>query len=90
MTLVSHVTLSDPATQSWLAAVSRRMQMLGGTAAEAQLRADRLLERVVSGQAAMLAYEKVFLLMGLTLSASCILLLALRTGRASGGGGAAH
>jgi DHA2 family multidrug resistance protein len=88
--LVSHVTLSDPATQSWLAAVTHRMQQLGGTAAEAQLRAERVLERVVSGQAAMLAYEKVFLLMGLTLSASCILLLALRTGRASGGSGAAH
>jgi len=88
--LVSHVTLSNPTTRSWLDAVTHRMQMLGGSAAEAQLRADRLLDRVVSAQAAMLAYEKVFLLMGLTLSASCLLLLLLRTGRASGGGGAAH
>jgi DHA2 family multidrug resistance protein len=88
--LVSHVSLSDPTTRAWLDAVTRRMQSLGGSLAGAQLRAERLLDRVISGQAAMLAYEKIFLMMGLILMGSCVMLFALRTGRTTGGGGAAH
>jgi DHA2 family multidrug resistance protein len=86
--LVSHVTMDDPATRAWLFGVTRRMQQLGGTLAEAQLKAERVLDRVISGQAAMLAYEKIFLMMGLVLMGSCVMLFAFRTGRTAGSGGA--
>jgi DHA2 family multidrug resistance protein len=88
--LVSHVSLSEPTTRAWLDAVTRRMQSLGGSLAGAELRAERLLDRVISGQAAMLAYEKIFLMMGLVLMGSCVMLFALRTGRTTGSGGVAH
>jgi DHA2 family multidrug resistance protein len=88
--LVAHITTSDPATRAWLDMVTRRMQQLGGTLAEAQLKAEKVLDRVVTGQAAMLAYEKIFLMMGLILMASCLMLFALRTGRIARGAGAGH
>ncbi len=88
--LVTHVTPTSPATRGWLDFVTRRFQALGGSLGEAQLKAEKLLDRVISGQAAMLAYEKIFLMMGFVLFASCVMLFALRTGRTSGSGGAAH
>jgi DHA2 family multidrug resistance protein len=88
--LVSHVSLSDPATQAWLEVVTRRMQLLGGSLQGAQLKAERLLDMVISGQAAMLGYARIFWMMGLILTGSCVMLFALRTGRVSGTGGGAH
>ncbi len=88
--LVSHVSLSDPTTRQWLAFVSRRMQMLGGSLQGAQLRAQAILDRVVTGQAAMLSYDRIFLMMGSILMLSCVMLFVFRTGRTVGTGGAAH
>jgi cell division protein FtsL len=61
----------------------------GGTLAEAQSRAHGLLEQVLRQQASVVAFEKVFLTMGITFALALPLLLLFRTGRARGGG-AAH
>jgi MFS transporter, DHA2 family, multidrug resistance protein len=56
-----------------------------GGLAEAQLKAHALLERALGQQASMVAFEKVFLTMGLAFVAALPLLLLFRTGRVRGG-----
>jgi hypothetical protein len=63
---------------------------LGASLPQADQRAHALLEAVLHQQASMVAFEKVFLTMGLTFAAALPLLLLFRTGRARGVGGAAH
>ena len=48
------------------------------------------MARVIEGQAAVISFEKVFLIMGTAFLLATPLLLLFRTGRVSGGGGAAH
>src|SRR5262249_4940000 len=62
----------------------------GGTLDEAQAKAHALLEQVLRQQSSVVAFEKVFLIMGITFTLALPLLLLLRTGRARGGGGPAH
>src|SRR5439155_500847 len=64
--LVPHLSLAEPSTRVWLEQVSRRMLSAGGTLAEAQNRAYGALEGVLRQQASMVAFEKVFLTMGIT------------------------
>jgi DHA2 family multidrug resistance protein len=84
--LSAHLTASDAATRGWLDAVTRSMQHLGGSLAQAQVRASALLELRLNQQASVFAFEKVFLIMGLSFTAVLPLLLLFRTGRARGGG----
>jgi len=84
--LASHLTASDTATRGWLEAVTGSMQRFGGTIAEAQLKASAVLGLKLAQQASVFAFEKVFLIMGLSFTAVLPLLLLFRTGRARGGG----
>jgi DHA2 family multidrug resistance protein len=87
--LLPHLTTFDPAASSWLENTTHAMLRQGGTHALAQTKAYALLELVLRRQASMLAFEKVFLVMGITFLCGLPLLLLFRTGRA-GGGGIAH
>jgi DHA2 family multidrug resistance protein len=87
--LLPHLSAAEPATMAWLQHATARMVGLGGTLAEAQQRAHALLESVLRQQASMVAFEKVFLTMGITFTLALPLLLLFRTGRARGGA-AAH
>jgi hypothetical protein len=86
---VSHLSESDPTTVEWLRHATARMLGEGGSLAEAQAKAHALLEQVLQQQASVVAFEKVFLIMGVTFFLALPLLLLFRTGRARGGG-AAH
>jgi hypothetical protein len=66
------------------------MLQLGGTVQEAQTRAMTLLDLTLYQQASVIAFEKIFLIMGATFVLALPLLLAFRTGRTQGGAGAAH
>jgi DHA2 family multidrug resistance protein len=79
------VHLTEVTTQSWMDGMTRRMVAAGGSLAQAQLKASQLLESVVRRQASVLAFEKVFLVMGLTFVCGLPLLLLFRTGRARAG-----
>ncbi len=88
--LRAHLNPAEPATAGWLNGVSSRMLQLGGTLQEAQTRAFELLNLKLYQQASVIAFEKVFLIMGALFVLALPLLLAFRTGRTQGGAGAAH
>ena len=87
--LLPHLATGSPAATSWLEQATRRLIALGGSLPEAQQRAQALLEATLRQQASMVAFEKVFLTMGITFVAALPLLLLFRTGRVRGGA-AAH
>ncbi len=87
--LLPHLATGSPAATSWLEQATRRLVALGGSLPEAQQRAQALLEATLRQQASMVAFEKVFLTMGITFVAALPLLLLFRTGRVRGGA-AAH
>ncbi len=88
--LRAHLAVTEPATAAWLQGVTARLARLGGTALEAETRALALLDRKLHLQASVLAFEKVFLIMGITFVLALPLLLAFRTGRTQGGAPPAH
>lgn len=88
--LRAHLNLGEPVTAGWVAAVTQRMQQLGGGLDLARTKALALLDYRLHQQASVIAFEKVFLIMGVTFVLALPLLLAFRTGRTQGGGGAAH
>jgi DHA2 family multidrug resistance protein len=88
--LLPHLSITEPATATWLQGVTTRLLSQGGTVAEAQTRASALLSKQLYQQATVVAFEKVFLIMGITLAATLPLLLLFRTGRTQRGGGPAH
>ena len=88
--LRAHLAVTEPATAAWLQGVTARLARLGGTALEAETRALGLLDRKLHLQASVLAFEKVFLIMGVTFVLALPLLLFFRTGRTQGGAPPAH
>jgi DHA2 family multidrug resistance protein len=88
--LLPHMSGNEPSVRAFLDNITLRVQSLGGTAADAQLRAEQLLSLRLLQQASVIAYEKVFFIMGITFICALPLLLLLKTGRVQGGGGAAH
>jgi DHA2 family multidrug resistance protein len=86
--LVSHLSESDPTTQEWLRQATARMLGEGGTLAEAQSKAHGMLEHILEQQSSVEAFEKVFLIMGVTFFLALPFLLLFRTGRARAGGSA--
>src|SRR5512147_1029617 len=88
--LRAHLNLAEPVTANWVAAVTLRMQQLGGNVETARAKAYTLLDYRLHQQASVIAFEKVFLVMGVTFVIALPLLLAFRTGRTQGGAGAAH
>ena len=83
--LLPHLAAGSLSTTSWLAQATARLASLGSSLPEAQQRAQALLESTLRQQASMVAFEKVFLTMGLTFVAALPLLLLFRVGRARGG-----
>jgi len=83
--LLPHLSPSNPVMTDWLDQATRRLLALGGTVAEAQQKAQAMLEGVLGRQASMVAFEKVFLTMGITFFAALPLLLLFRTGKVRGG-----
>jgi len=89
--LRAHLDLSEPVTSNWVASVMLRLHSLGGNVEAARAKAYALLDLKLHQQASVIAFEKVFLIMGATFVAALPLLLLFRTGRTQGGsGGAAH
>jgi DHA2 family multidrug resistance protein len=70
---------------AWLEQATRRFAAVGSSLPEARQRAQAMLEATVHQQASMVAFEQVFLIMGITFAAALPLLLLFRTGRARGG-----
>jgi MFS transporter, DHA2 family, multidrug resistance protein len=85
--LLPHLAAGSPAAAGWLEQATRRLAALGSSLPEAQQRAHALLESTLRQQASMVAFEKVFLTMGVTFVAALPLLLLFRTGRVRGGAG---
>jgi DHA2 family multidrug resistance protein len=83
--LLPHVTGGAPTTLTWLDHATRRMLALGGDLPAAHQRAQALLESALRQQASMIAFEKVFLTMGIAFACALPLLLLFRTGRVRGG-----
>ncbi|MGE0353738.1 MAG: DHA2 family efflux MFS transporter permease subunit [Gemmatimonadales bacterium] len=86
----SHLTLYSDTLRDWLGRMTQAMLRSGGTVEEARLKAVQLLELLTSRQAAMIAYEKVFLIMGVAFLAALPLLFFFRTVRAKAGGAMVH
>jgi DHA2 family multidrug resistance protein len=83
-----HLSAAEPVTHDWLVQVTQRMLAEGGGLAQAQAKAYAVLDRVLQQQASMVAFEKVFLTMGITFTVALPLLLLFRTGRVRGGASA--
>jgi DHA2 family multidrug resistance protein len=81
-----HLAMTAQLPQQWLDGLTKVFLREGGTAGEASLRAHAMLERLVASQASVIAFEKVFLTMGVTFALALPLLFLFRTGRAKGGG----
>ncbi|HET7462817.1 MAG TPA: DHA2 family efflux MFS transporter permease subunit [Longimicrobium sp.] len=88
--LASHVSMYDAATRERLAMLTRALIARGTPAPVAETQAIGIMKMQVMGQAAMLSYEKVFLLFGMGMVLTLPLLLLMRRARGQGGGGMAH
>ena len=88
--LTAHVNVYQPGVAGWLAGATRTFERLGGSAQHAALQAQALLGRMIQAQAMMIAFERVFLTMGITFVCALPLLLLFRTGRVAGGTGGGH
>ena len=84
--LVTHLSPESDPVREWLTRVTLGAMRHGGSLEEARHRADGLLSMVVDRQASMLAFERLFLMMGLALLFGSLLLLFFRTGKTVGGG----
>ncbi len=82
--MLAHLSPSDPLVRTWLTQVTGAMRHLGASAAQAQARAYQILEIKVEQQASVLAFEKIFLAMGIVFTCALPLLLLFRTGRVTG------
>jgi DHA2 family multidrug resistance protein len=89
--LVQHVNRYSDATVARLSALKMLVVTHGTPQPLAQAKALRLLDGMVTQQAAMLAFERLFLLFGIALLAALPLLLLMARGKFSrGGDGASH
>jgi len=84
--LVTHLSPESDPVRERLTRVTLGAMRHGGSLEEARHRADGLLSMVVDRQASMLAFERLFLMMGLALLFGSLLLLFFRTGKTVGGG----
>jgi DHA2 family multidrug resistance protein len=90
--MIRHVNQFSAATTERLAHLKALVVSHGTPTALAQAKALRILDGLVNQQAAMLAFERLFLLFGIALLAALPLLLLMPRGRFTRGGdtGAAH
>ncbi|HXI21596.1 MAG TPA: DHA2 family efflux MFS transporter permease subunit, partial [Gemmatimonadales bacterium] len=73
--MVAHLSPSEPATAHWLYMATLRMHQLGGSLEQARMKAYALLDFTLQRQASTIAFEKVFLIMGVTFVVALPLLL---------------
>ena len=85
-----HLGVTEMLPRQWMAGLEQVFLREGGTQAEAALKARAALEGLVHQQASVIAFEKIFLTMGLVFLLGLPLLLFFRTGKAAAGAGAAH
>ncbi|HET8648751.1 MAG TPA: hypothetical protein VFL95_01815, partial [Gemmatimonadales bacterium] len=83
--LLSHLTPYDAPAREWVGHATGMMAQQGGTLAEARHKALALLHLTLERQASVAAFEKIFLLMGITFLCALTLLLLFRTGKTTGG-----
>ncbi|MFZ5624448.1 MAG: DHA2 family efflux MFS transporter permease subunit [Gemmatimonadota bacterium] len=88
--LLPHLSVSEGPVREWLQQVTAALLRQGGSLTEARTTAYQILEGKLQAQALMIAYEKVFLLMGMIFALSLPLLLLFRTGRVKAGGSVGH
>jgi MFS transporter, DHA2 family, multidrug resistance protein len=84
--LVTHLSPESESVREWLTRVTLGAMRQGGSLEEARHRADGLLSMVVDRQASMLAFDRLFLLMGIALICGACLVVFFRTGKTVGGG----
>jgi DHA2 family multidrug resistance protein len=82
--LLPHLDPGNPVVANWLAGVTQAMSRAGASMQQAQARANELLEFKLRQQASMLAYDKLFLTMGIVFVCALPLLLLFKTGRVTG------
>ena len=79
--LVTHLSPEQDSVREWLTRVTLGAARHGGSFEEARHRADGLLAMVVEKQASMLAFDRLFLLMGIALMCGAGLLVFSGRGR---------
>lgn len=84
--LVEHVTIYDLATQQRLSMIAPALEAKGYDPASAQIAALQVLDRTVQAQASVLAFERVFILIGLVLVVGLPLLLLIRGAKGTSAG----
>jgi DHA2 family multidrug resistance protein len=82
--LLPHLDPSDPNVRSFLGQATGAMTRLGASAPEAVARAQQILSLKLHQQASLLAYDKLYLTMGIVFTCALPLLLLFRTGRVTG------
>lgn len=88
--LSEHVSRYGEATRERLAMITQGLIARGMPASIAETQAIGIIQRQVMGQAAMLSYERIFLMFGMGMVLALPLLLLMRKGKGGAGGGAAH
>jgi len=88
--LAEHVTRFDAATRERLSALTASMLARGTPPSMAENKAIALLDGLVTKQALMLSFERLFLLFGFAFALALPLLLLMKKGKGFQGGGAAH
>ncbi len=82
--LLPHLDAADPNVHSFLSQAVAAMSGAGASLPEAQARAYQLLSYKLQQQASLLAYDKIYLTMGIVFTCALPLLLLFRTGRVTG------
>lgn len=85
--LRTHVTAGDPATVQRIDGITQRFLAMGNTAEMARAKAMQLMDYTIRRQASVVAFEKIFLIMGVAFVMALPLLLLFKTGRIRGSGG---
>lgn len=88
--LRAHLAVGDAAPRAWLAGVQQLFLRQGGSEGEAVQKSFAALDMVLRQQAAVIAFEKVFLMMGAVFLLGLPLLRFIRTGFAKADSGALH
>jgi MFS transporter, DHA2 family, multidrug resistance protein len=88
--LRSHLSAGDPAVIQRLSAYAQRFTALGSNTEQARQKAMNLMDLIIRKQASVIAFEKIFLIIGIAFVAALPLLLLFKTGRIRGSNSPAH
>ena len=82
--LLPHLDAADPNVHAFLSQVTAAMTRVGASLPQATARAEQLLSYKLQQQASLLAYDKIYLTMGIVFTCALPLLLLFKTGRVTG------